>query len=123
MGPPGFMSIYQPVDLMDFTVGMPSWRALSPRMQAFLDDEVKIYSQHHHARIEAADQAAWRNFEAAAVEVTRLSDADVHAFTSLAVPPWCDWANSDADTNRTFCIHLHYMMSGTLGTRKSTRMN
>src|SRR3546814_621598 len=39
MGPAGFMSIYQPVDLMDITVGMPAWQALSPRMQAFLEDE------------------------------------------------------------------------------------
>ncbi len=115
MGPPGFMSIYQPVDLMDFTVGMPSWQAVSPRMRAFLDDEVKIYSHHHHARIEAADQAAWRKFEAEAVEVTRLTDEDVLAFTKLAVPRWFDWANRDADARRLFRIHLDYMMSGTLG--------
>ena len=38
MGPPGFMSIYQPVDLMDLTVAMKSWLALSPRMRAFLED-------------------------------------------------------------------------------------
>src|SRR3546814_16464713 len=33
MGPPGFMSIYQPVDLMDLTVGMDKWNALSPEMK------------------------------------------------------------------------------------------
>jgi TRAP-type mannitol/chloroaromatic compound transport system substrate-binding protein len=115
MGPPGFMSIYQPVDLMDFTVGMPSWRALSPKMQGFLEGEVQIYSHHHHAGIEAADQAAWQKFQAASVEVTRLSDADVEAFTKLAVPRWFDWANRDADAKRIFRIHLDYMMSGTLG--------
>ncbi len=115
MGPPGFMSIYQPVDLMDIVVSMPSWRALSPAMQAFLDGEVQIYSHHHHAAIEAADQAAWRKFEAASVEVTRLSDADVRAFTKLAVPRWFDWANRDADAKRIFQVHLDYMMSGTLG--------
>src|SRR3546814_15078373 len=38
MGPAGFMSIYQPVDLMDITVAMPAWQALSPAMQAFLED-------------------------------------------------------------------------------------
>jgi TRAP-type mannitol/chloroaromatic compound transport system substrate-binding protein len=115
MGPPGFMSIYQPVDLMDLTISMKSWRALSPRMRAFLEDEVRIYSSHHHASIEAADQAAWMKFEAAKVEVTRLSDADVEAFTKLAVPRWFDWANRDADARRIFRIHLDYMMSGTLG--------
>ena len=115
MGPPGFMSIYQPVDLMDLTISMKSWHALSPRMRAFLEDEVRIYSSHHHASIEAADQAAWMEFEAAKVEVTRLSDADVEAFTKLAVPRWFDWANRDADARRIFRIQLDYMMSGTLG--------
>ena len=115
MGPAGFMSIYQPVDLMDITVAMPVWQALSPKMQAFLEDEVRVYSQHHHTSIEAADQRAWDEFDAAGVEVSRLSDADVVAFTKLAVPRWFSWANRDADAGRVFRIHLDYMMSGSLG--------
>lgn len=115
MGPPGFMSVYQPVDLMDIIVGMDSWQALSPKMRSFLDDEVRIYSHHHHARIEAADQEAWLKFEEAGVEVTRLSDKDVEAFTKLAVPRWFAWANRDADARRIFRVQLGYMMSGTLG--------
>lgn len=115
MGPPGFMSIYQPVDLMDLVVSMESWQALSPRMRSFLEDEVRIYSHQHHARIEAADQAAWPKFEEAGVEVTRLSDKDVRAFTKLAIPRWFAWANRDADARRIFRIQLDYMMSGTLG--------
>src|SRR3546814_18412704 len=86
MGPAGFMSIYQPVDLMDITVGMPAWQALSPRMQAFLEDEVRVYSLHHHAQIEAADQLAWKEFDAAGVEVSRLSAAHVVPFPNPAVP-------------------------------------
>jgi TRAP-type mannitol/chloroaromatic compound transport system substrate-binding protein len=115
MGPPGFMSIYQPVDLMDITVAMESWRALSPRMQAFLEDEVRVYSLHHHTSIEAADQVAWDEFDAAGVEVSRLSDADVLAFTKLAIPRWYAWANRDADAGRVFQVHLDFMMSGSLG--------
>ena len=115
MGPPGFMSIYQPVDLMDLTVALESWRALSPQMQAFLEDEVQIYSRHHHTQIEAADQRAWAEFNDAGVEVARLSDADVQAFTELAVPRWFAWANRDADARRVFRVHLDYMMSGSLG--------
>ena len=115
MGPAGFMSIYQPVDLMDITVAMPAWQALSPAMQAFLEDEVRIYSLYHHTQIEAADQLAWKEFDAAGVEVSRLSDADVVAFTKLAVPRWFSWANRDADAGRVFRIHLDYMMSGSLG--------
>src|SRR3546814_9529951 len=44
MGPPGFMSIYQPVDLMDLTVGMDKWNALSPEMKQFVEMEVHVYS-------------------------------------------------------------------------------
>lgn len=115
MGPPGFMSIYQPVDLMDLTVAMNSWLALSPQMRAFLEDEVRIYSHHHHARIEAADQIAWGKFDEAGVEVTRLSDEDVLAFTKLIIPRWFAWANRDPDARRVFRIHLEYMLSGSLG--------
>ncbi len=115
MGPAGFMSIYQPVDLMDLTVATDSWQALSPGMQAFLEDEVQIYSKHHHARIETADQAAWGEFDAAGVEVSRLSDEDVQAFTKLAVPRWFAWANRDVDAGRVFSVQLKYMMSGSLG--------
>src|SRR3546814_16757974 len=43
MGPPGFMSIYQPVDLMDLTVGMDKWNALSPEMKQFVEMEVHVY--------------------------------------------------------------------------------
>ncbi|MEO3430275.1 TRAP transporter substrate-binding protein DctP [Pelagibius sp. CAU 1746] len=115
MGPPGFMSIYQPVDLMDITVALESWRALSAGMQSFLEDEVRIYSQQHHVTIERADQAAWEKFGDAGVEVSRLSDEDVTAFTKLAVPRWFAWANRDPDAARVFRTHLDYMMSGTLG--------
>ena len=115
MGPPGFMSVYQPVDLMDITVAIESWRTLSPRMRAFLEDEVRIYSQHHHTSIEVADQAAWKEFDAAGVSVSRLGEADVRAFTELAIPRWFAWANRDPDAGRVFRVHLDYMMSGTLG--------
>ncbi|HIB19124.1 MAG TPA: twin-arginine translocation signal domain-containing protein, partial [Alphaproteobacteria bacterium] len=58
MGPPGFMSLYQPVDLMDLTVGNDAWNALSPQMQQFVDMEVHVYSDMHHAAIQKADQEA-----------------------------------------------------------------
>ena len=49
MGPPGFMSLYQPVDLMDLTVDMKSWNKISPKMQRFVEMEVHVYSDLHHA--------------------------------------------------------------------------
>ncbi len=115
MGPPGFMSIYQPVDLMDLTVGQKSWSKLSDKMKRFVEMEVHVYSDLHHAAIQAADQKAWKKFEAAGTDVTRLSQDDVEAFTQLAVPLWFKWANKDQYATKAFKIQLDYMMSGSLG--------
>jgi TRAP-type mannitol/chloroaromatic compound transport system substrate-binding protein len=115
MGPPGFMSIYQPVDLMDLTVGMDAWNALSPKMKQFVTMEVKSYSIEHFSKIQKADQEAWPKFAEAGTTVTRLSEADVDAFTKLAVPLWYNWANKDKTAARVFKIQLDYMMSGSLG--------
>ncbi len=115
MGPAGFMSIYQPVDLMDLTVGMKHWNALSPAMKQFVEMELKSYSLEHFARIQKADQEAWVEFEKAGTVVTRLSEQDVADFTKLAVPLWYNWANKDKNAARAFKIQLDYMMSGSLG--------
>lgn len=115
MGPAGFMSIYQPVDLMDLTVSMDSWNKLSDKMRRFVEMEVHVYSDMHHAAIQKADQEAWKLFEKAGSEITRLSEEDVEAFTELAVPLWFKWANKDAGAARAFKIQLDYMMSGSLG--------
>ncbi len=115
MGPPGFMSLYQPVDSMDLTVGMAAWNALSPEMRRFVEMEVHVYSHMHHARIQKADQEAWKKFEIAGAEVTRLSEEDVERFTELAIPLWFSWANKDAAATRIFQVQLDYMMSGSLG--------
>ena len=115
MGPAGFMSIYQPVDLMDLTVGIKAWNALSKEMKQFVEMEVHVYSDDHHAKIQKADQEAWKGFEKAGSVVTRLSQDDVEAFTELAVPLWYKWANKDEAAARVFKIQLDYMMSGSLG--------
>ncbi len=115
MGPPGFMSLYQPVDLMDLTVSNRSWNQISPAMKQFVEMEVHVYSDMHHARIQKADQEAWKKFEEAGTVVTRLSQEDVEAFTKLAVPRWFAWANKDKDAAQAFKIQLDYMMSGSLG--------
>lgn len=115
MGPPGFMSIYQPVDLMDFTVNMDRWNALSPQMRQFFELECHAYSDLHHAFIQKLDFDAWEKFEKAGVKVIRLPESSVEAFTKLAVPLWYKWANKDKTAARIFKIQLDYMMSGSLG--------
>ena len=115
MGPAGFMSVYQPVDLMDLTVGQAAWDALSPQMKQFVEMETQSYSIHHHAAIQKADQEAWVKFEEDGTEVTRLSQTDVELMTEVAVPIWFKYANRDTASARVFKIHLDYMMSGSLG--------
>jgi TRAP-type mannitol/chloroaromatic compound transport system substrate-binding protein len=115
MGPPGFMSVYQPVDLMDLTVALDAWNALSPEMQQFVEMEVQSYSDRHHAAIQAADQDAWKKFEADGVEVTRLVQEDVRLLTKIALPIWLRTAKPDPDAARVLRIQLDYMASGSLG--------
>jgi TRAP-type mannitol/chloroaromatic compound transport system substrate-binding protein len=115
MGPPGYMSIYQNVDLMDLTVNLDVWNKLSPQMKRFVEAEVHVYSDTHHAAIQAEDQKTWAKLDAAGNIVTRLSEGDVEKFTALAVPLWYNWANKDKDAARVFKIQLDYMMSGSLG--------
>ena len=115
MGPPGFMSLYLPVDLMDLTVGQRAWNNLSPLMNQFVEAEVHVYSDLHHAGIQKADQDAWKKFADAGTIVSRLSQDDVEAFTKLAIPRWYAWANKDKNAAQVFKIQLDYMMSGSLG--------
>ena len=115
MGPPGLPSIYQPVDLMDLTVGMKQWNALPKHLQRFIEMEVHFYSDMHYAAIQAADAKAWDAFAAAGTVINRLSDEDVEKFTKLAVPRWFAWANKGSMASRIFKIQLDYMMSGNLG--------
>ena len=115
MGPPGFMSLYQPVDLMDITVGQASWDALSDQMRQFVEMETHAYSDMHHAAIQKADQEAWGKFEADGTEIIRLTQDDVELMTEVAIPIWFDYANRDPDAARIFRIQLEYMQSGSLG--------
>ncbi|NYZ14765.1 TRAP transporter substrate-binding protein DctP [Azospirillum sp. RWY-5-1] len=115
MGPPGFMSVYQPVDVMDLVVNQGAWDKLSPKMKQFLNMEVFVYSTMHHAAIQKADQEAWPKFQAAGTTVNRLAEEDIEELTKLAIPRWFAWANKDKDAARVFKIQLDYMMSGSLG--------
>jgi len=115
MGPPGLESIYQPVDLMDLTVNMGVWNKLSPKMKQFVEDEVQVYSNVHHAAIQKADMEAWGKFEKAGTQVNRLPAEDLPKFQKVAVPIWFKWANKDKDAARIFKAQLDVMESPTYG--------
>jgi TRAP-type mannitol/chloroaromatic compound transport system substrate-binding protein len=115
MGPRGLESIYQPVDLMDFIVNTSVWNKLSPKMKAWLDDEVQVYSNVHHAAIQKADMEAWGKFEKAGTEINRLPVEDLEKFQKVAVPIWFKWANKDKDAAHIFKLQLDVMESPTFG--------
>ena len=114
-GPPGLESIYQPVDLMDFCVRMDVWNKLSPKMKLWVDDEIQVYSNEHHAAIQKADLEAWGKFEKAGVQIIRIPAQDLPKFQRVAVPIWFKWANKDKDAARLFKLQLEVMESHTVG--------
>jgi TRAP-type mannitol/chloroaromatic compound transport system substrate-binding protein len=115
MGPPGNMSIYQPVDLMDLTVNLGAWKRLSPKMQGFVEEQVQTYSLHHFVTIQKRNVEAMAKFVDAGSQVSRLSPEDVQKFRAAAIPIWFKWAKKDANASRVFKLQLDYMTNGIMG--------
>lgn len=114
-GPPGVMSVYQPVDLMDLTVNLRAWNALDPKLQQLVEDEVRNYSQKHYLTIQKRNIEAMEKFKEAGDTVTRLSQEDLKEFRRAAIPIWYKWANKDEDARAIFDMQLEYMMNETVG--------
>lgn len=114
-GPPGLMSVYQPVDLMDLTVNKRAWDGLSPAMQKFVEDQVKIYSLDHYVSIQKRNVEALQKFIDSGSTVSRMGQNDLDKFRQAAIPIWYNWAKKDADASAVFKIQLDYMMNGIMG--------
>lgn len=114
-GPPGVMSVYQPVDLMDLTVNLRAWNSLDPKLQQLVEDEVRIYSQKHYLTIQKRNIEAMEKFKEAGDTVSRLSQADLEEFRRKSIPIWYKWANKDDDARAIFDMQLEYMMNETVG--------
>ncbi|MCL7943428.1 TRAP transporter substrate-binding protein DctP [Marinobacter sp. ATCH36] len=114
-GPPGVMSIYQPVDLMDLTINLRAWNALDPELQKLVEDEVRIYSQKHYLTIQKRNIEAMKKFKADGSKVTRLSQEDLEEFRKAAIPIWFNWAGKNEDARAILDIQLEYMMNETVG--------
>ncbi|MCK5386214.1 MAG: TRAP transporter substrate-binding protein DctP, partial [Gammaproteobacteria bacterium] len=114
-GPPGMMSIYQPVDLMDLTVNQRAWKRLSPELQALVEEQVKAYSLEHYTSIQKRNVEALEKFKKSGSTVSRLSTEDVAKFRRAAIPIWFKWANKNADAKRVFKLQLDYMQNDIMG--------
>jgi len=114
-GPPGTMSLYQPVDLMDLTVNMRAWKQLSPKMQQFVEEQVYVYSRDHYVTIQKRNMEAMDKFAKAGCVVSRLGADDVEKFRKAAIPVWFKWAKKNADASAVFKLQLDYMMNDIMG--------
>jgi len=114
-GPPGVMSVYQPVDLMDLTVNLRAWNALDPELQELVENEVRNYSQKHYLTIQKRNIEAMKKFVADGDTVTRLGQDDLEKFRRAAIPIWFNWASKDDDAKAILDIQLEYMMNPTMG--------
>ena len=115
MGPPTTPCLHQPVDLMDLSVNLPKWNALSKHLQEMVIAATRQHSWDHYAYIQRENIAAWDKYKAAGVQVIRLSEADIEKFRRFAIPMWFRWAKRDPLASEAFASQLAFMKTFNVG--------
>lgn len=115
MGPVSTPCLHQPVDLMDLTVNMAKWTALSKHMQEIVIAAARQHSWDQYALIQKENIAAWDKYKAAGVQVIRLTEEDVQKFRRYAIPMWFKWAKKDPLATEAFASQLAFMKSINVG--------
>lgn len=111
MGPASTPCLHQPVDLTVVVFNAETWRSLSEPSRQLITELVRAFSHEHFTAHQRANVAAWADFAAAGVEVTRLSENDVEQFRKVAIPLWFDWARRDPDSARVLKLHIDVMLN------------
>ncbi len=114
-GPPGLMSIYQPVDLMEITCNIGAWKRLSPEMQKLVEEQVKVLSYEHYIGIQKRNVDALAKFKEAGCIVNRMSSDDVTAFRQKAIPIWFNWAKKSPEAAEVLKLQLDFMLNDLMG--------
>lgn len=114
-GPPGLMSIYQPVDLMEITCNIGAWKRLSPEMQALVEEQVKVFSSEHYLGIQKRNVEALAKFKEAGSVVNRMSADDVAQFRKKAIPIWFNWGKKSPDAARVLQLQIDFMLNDLMG--------
>jgi TRAP-type mannitol/chloroaromatic compound transport system substrate-binding protein len=115
MGPTSTPCLHQAVDLMDLTVNMAKWTALSKHLQEIVTAATRQHSWDQYAYIQKENIAAWEKFKAKGVQVIRLSEDDVQKFRRHAIPMWFKWAKKDPLAKEAFASQLAFMRSISVG--------
>jgi TRAP-type mannitol/chloroaromatic compound transport system substrate-binding protein len=115
MGPPSTPCLHQPVDLMDLTINLGKWTALSKHVQEVLIAATRQHSWDQYASIQKENIAAWDKYKAAGVQIIRLSEEDVQKFRRHAIPMWFKWAKKDPLAKEAFSSQLAFMRTISVG--------
>jgi TRAP-type mannitol/chloroaromatic compound transport system substrate-binding protein len=115
MGPPSTPCLHQPVDLMDLTVNVGKWTALSKHQQEIVIAATRQHSWDQYAYIQKENIAAWDKFKAQGVQVIRLSEDDIQKFRRHAIPMWFKWAKKDPLATEAFASQLAFMRTINVG--------
>jgi TRAP-type mannitol/chloroaromatic compound transport system substrate-binding protein len=115
IGPPSTPCLHQPVDLMELTVNMAKWTALSKHLQEIVIAATRQHSWDQYAYIQKENIAAWDKFKAEGVQVIRLSEDDIQKFRRYAIPMWFRWAKKDPLAKEAFASQLAFMRTISVG--------
>jgi TRAP-type mannitol/chloroaromatic compound transport system substrate-binding protein len=115
MGPPTTPCLHQPVDLMDLSVNLTKWNALSKHLQETVIGATRQHSWDHYAYIQKENIAAWDKYKAQGVQIIRLSEADIEKFRRYAIPMWFKWAKRDPLAKEAFASQLAFMKTFNVG--------
>ncbi|MGI9537226.1 MAG: TRAP transporter substrate-binding protein DctP [Desulfocapsaceae bacterium] len=114
-GPPGLMSIYQPVDLMEMSCNIGAWKRLSPEMQTLMEEQVKVFSSQHFLGIQKRNVEALAKFKEAGSVVNRMSADDVAQFRKKAIPIWFNWAKKSPEAAEVLKLQIDFMLNDLMG--------
>ncbi len=114
-GPPGLMSIYQPVDLMEVSCNLGAWKRLSPAMQSLMEEQVKVFSSEHYLGIQKRNVEALAKFKEAGSIVNRMSADDVAEFRKKAIPIWFNWAKKSPEAAEVLKLQIDFMLNDLMG--------
>jgi TRAP-type mannitol/chloroaromatic compound transport system substrate-binding protein len=114
-GPPGLMSIYQPVDLMEISCNIGAWKRLSPAMQSLMEEQVKVFSSQHYLGIQKRNVDALAKFLEAGSVINRMNEDDVAQFRKKAIPIWFKWAKKSPEAAEVLALQLDFMLNPLMG--------
>ena len=109
IGPGGYPSMHQSVDIMDIAFSQRVWKSLSPQMQKMIEAETARYSLDHITAIMKYNLESIPKYLAAGNQFVKLPDSDLPILKKAAIPLWFKWAEKDKYGARALAILIQVM--------------